>query len=92
MRFRSIVTAGLYASLVPILGATGTWTGSMSAAPIAELQAPAAETTTDVPVHGGRLERRSAAQGLKPASMPSSAPTGPGLDRVERARRVAPER
>jgi len=67
MRFRSIVTAGLYASLVPILGATGTWTGSMSAAPIAELQAPAAETTTDVPVHGGRLERRTAAQGLKPA-------------------------
>ena len=32
MTLRSIVTAGVYASLVPILGATGTWTGSMSAA------------------------------------------------------------
>jgi hypothetical protein len=67
MTLRSIVTAGVYASLVPILGATGTWTGSMSAAPVAELQAPASDTQADIPVHGGRLERRSAAQGLQPA-------------------------
>ena len=67
MTLRTIVTAGVYASLVPILDATGTWTGSMSAAPVAELQAPASDTQADIPVHGGRLERRNAAQGLQPA-------------------------
>jgi HEAT repeat protein len=67
MRFRSIVSAGLYASLVPLLGATGTWTDSMSAAPIAELQAPARDVSSDIPVHGGRLERRNASQGLQAA-------------------------
>jgi HEAT repeat protein len=67
MTLRAIVRAGVYASLVPLLGATGTWTGTMSAAPIAELQAPAREALPDVPVHGGRLDRRSGSQGLQAA-------------------------
>ena len=65
MTLRSILTAGLYVAFVPVLGATGTWTGSMSAAPIAELQAPARDAAPDVPIHGGRLERRTASPGLQ---------------------------
>ena len=34
MRLRAIVSLGVYASLVPLVGATGTWTGALSAAPL----------------------------------------------------------
>ena len=67
MTIRSIVAAGAYAVLVPLVGATGTWTEAMSAAPFVELQAPSAQGGADVPVHGGRTERRDAARGLQPA-------------------------
>ncbi len=70
MTISAIVRAGAYAMLVPLVGATGTWTEAMSAAPFVNLQAPSAMTATDVPVHGGRLERRDAARG--PAGRPST--------------------
>jgi hypothetical protein len=64
MTIRTIVAAGAYAVLVPIVGATGTWTEGMSAAPFVEVQAPA---QGDIPVHGGRLDRRDASRGLRAA-------------------------
>jgi hypothetical protein len=66
MTIATIVRAGAYAVLVPLVGATGTWTEAMSAAPFVDLQAPSAQAASDVPVHGGRLERRDAARGLQP--------------------------
>jgi hypothetical protein len=62
---RAIVSIGVYASLVPLLGATGTWSGALSAAPFVELQAPGAAADV-TPVHAARLERRDAAAGLRP--------------------------
>jgi len=67
MTISAIIRAGTYAVLVPLVGATGTWTEAMSAAPFVNVQAPSATTTSDVPVHGGRLERRDAARGLQQA-------------------------
>jgi hypothetical protein len=46
------------------MGATGTWTEAMSAAPFVDVQAPA---PADVPVHGGRIERRDGSHGLRAA-------------------------
>jgi hypothetical protein len=67
MTIRAIVTAGAYAVLVPLVGATGTWTEAMSAAPFVNLQAPSATSIADVPVHSTRLERRDASRGLQAA-------------------------
>lgn len=67
MTIAAIVRAGAYAVLVPLVGATGTWTEAMSAAPFVNLQAPSASSTTDVPVRSTHLERRDAARGLQPA-------------------------
>ena len=67
MTIRAIVTAGAYAVLVPLVGATGTWTEAMSAAPFVNLQAPSATSIADVPVHSARLERRDASRGLQSA-------------------------
>jgi hypothetical protein len=67
MTISAIIRAGAYAVLVPLVAATGTWTEAMSAAPFVNVQAPAETTTSDVPVHGARLERRDAARGLQQA-------------------------
>jgi hypothetical protein len=74
MRLRSIVATGLYLSLIPLVGATGTWTEPMAAAPFADVEAPTLSTTGAVqdtasaspapPVRAGHLERRDAASGL----------------------------
>ena len=67
MTIRAIVRAGAYAMLVPLVGATGTWTEAMSAAPFVNVQAPSATPAFDVPVHSARLERRDASRGLQAA-------------------------
>ena len=67
MTIRAIVRAGAYAMLVPLVGATGTWTEAMSAAPFVNVQAPSATPASDVPVHSARLERRDASRGLQAA-------------------------
>lgn len=74
MRLRSIFATGLYLSLIPLVGATGTWTEPMAAAPFAEVEAPALTTseaqastqgaTTSPPIHAGRLEQRDASVSL----------------------------
>jgi hypothetical protein len=64
MTITAIVRAGAYAVLVPLVGATGTWTEAMSAAPFVNLQAP---STADVPVRSAHLEKRDASHGLQPA-------------------------
>ena len=64
MTIAAIVRAGAYAVLVPLVGATGTWTEAMSAAPFVNLQAP---SPSDVPVRSAHLEKRDAAHGLQPA-------------------------
>jgi hypothetical protein len=74
MRLRSIFATGLYLSLIPLVGATGTWTEPMAAAPFADVEAPtltatgvaqsAPMTTTAPPIRAARLERRDAAAGL----------------------------
>ncbi len=65
MSLRTIVTFGLYASLVPLVGATGTWTGALSAAPFVDLQAPSSTPDQALPVHAARVERRDASPGLQ---------------------------
>jgi HEAT repeats len=76
MRMRSIFAIGLYLSLIPLVGATGTWTESMAAAPFADVEAPAltaaerqaAQTTSAAPpIRAARLERRDASAGLSDA-------------------------
>ena len=67
MSLRAIVTLGVYASLVPLVGATGTWTGPLSAAAFVDVQAPAADDTRALPIHAGQVERRDAGSGLQPA-------------------------
>jgi HEAT repeat protein len=64
MTIAHIVRAGAYAVLVPLVGATGTWTEAMSAAPFVNLQAP---STSDLPVRSTHLEKRDASHGLQPA-------------------------
>jgi hypothetical protein len=74
MKLRSILAAGVYASLIPLIGATGTWTEPMAAAPFADLEAPALVDTASspaqaapapaLPVRAARIERRDAASGL----------------------------
>jgi hypothetical protein len=74
MRLRFIFAAGVYASLIPLMGATGTWTQPMAAAPFADLEAPALDETmrsqaqdtgpSALPVRAARIERRDAAAGL----------------------------
>ncbi len=74
MNLRSILAAGVYASLIPLVGATGTWTEPMAAAPFADLEAPALSDsaslqaqntgTSALPVRAARIERRDAASGL----------------------------
>ena len=63
MTISAIVRAGAYAMLVPLVGATGTWTGAMSAAPFVNCRRRRRRPPTDVPVHGGRLERRERCAG-----------------------------
>ena len=66
MTLRSIVAAGFYIAMVPALGATGTWTGPMLAAPFAAVQAPASvPAQNDAPLHAARIERLNAATGLQ---------------------------
>ena len=77
MRLRSIFATGLYLSLVPLVGATGTWTEPMAAAPFADVEAPAlsmapgaqvaAATSAAPPIRAARLERRDACAGLSTA-------------------------
>jgi len=77
MRLRSIFATGLYLSLIPLLGATGTWTEPMAAAPFAEVEAPtlttigpaqsAATTAAEPPIRAARLEHRDASAGLSNA-------------------------
>jgi HEAT repeats len=77
MRLRSIVATGLYLSLIPLVGATGTWTETMAAAPFADVEAPALSTTGELqaapatspalPIRAARLERRDASTGLSNA-------------------------
>jgi hypothetical protein len=77
MRLRSIVATGLYLSLIPLVGATGTWTEPMAAAPFANVEAPALSTTGELqaapatspalPIRAARLERRDASTGLSNA-------------------------
>jgi HEAT repeats len=77
MRLRSIVAIGLYLSLIPLVGATGTWTEPMAAAPFADVEAPALSTTGELqaaqatspalPIRAARLERRDASAGLSNA-------------------------
>jgi hypothetical protein len=67
MTITAIIRAGAYAVLVPLVGATGTWTEAMSAAPFVNVQAPSATATSEVPVHSAHLERRDASGGLQPA-------------------------
>ena len=64
MTIATILRAGAYAVLVPLVGATGTWTEAMSAAPFVNLQAPSA---ADLPVRSAHLEKRDASRGLQPA-------------------------
>ena len=66
MTIRTILAAGVYLVLVPLLGATGSWTEAMSATPFTDVQAPSREQN-DVPIHGGRLERRDGNAGLQRA-------------------------
>ncbi len=77
MRLRSIFATGLYLSLIPLVGATGTWTEPMAAAPFADVEAPAlsmtpgaqvaAATSAAPPIRAARLERRDASAGLSTA-------------------------
>jgi hypothetical protein len=74
MRLRSIFATGLYLSFIPLVGATGTWTEPMVAAPFADVEAPtlsmtgAAQDTpatpSALPIRAARLERRDASAGL----------------------------
>ena len=74
MRLRSIFATGVYLSLIPLVGATGTWTEPMAAAPFAEVEAPALTAseargntqgaTTSPPIRARRLEQRDASVGL----------------------------
>ena len=50
MRLRSIFATGLYLSLIPLVGATGTWTEPMAAAPFTEVEAPALSPGGDMQV------------------------------------------
>jgi hypothetical protein len=67
MTITAIIRAGAYAVLVPLVGATGTWTEAMSAAPFVSVQAPSPASIADVPVHSAHLERRDASRGLQAA-------------------------
>jgi HEAT repeat protein len=76
MRLRSIFATGVYLSLIPLVGATGTWTEPMAAAPFANVEAPslstvgtqnAPTTATEPPIRAARLERRNASNGLPDA-------------------------
>jgi HEAT repeats len=74
MRLRSIFATGLYLSLIPLVGATGTWTEPMAAAPFADVEAPTLSTTDPLqsapaaspvpPIRAARLEQRDASAGL----------------------------
>ena len=74
MRLRSIFATGLYLSLIPLVGATGTWTEPMAAAPFTDVEAPTLSTTATAqdapatppapPIRAARLERRDASGGL----------------------------
>ena len=73
MRLRSIFATGLYLSLIPLVGATGTWTEPMAAAPFTKVEAPTLSTTgtaqtapaaTEPPIRAARLEQRDASGGL----------------------------
>jgi hypothetical protein len=68
MRLRSIVAAGVYASLVPLVGAAGPW-GVVVAVPVLAVEAPGVSSQTaapvpDAPIRAGRLETRDASAGV----------------------------
>jgi hypothetical protein len=73
MTLRSIVTAGVYVSMVPLLSGVGRVV--VLPAPIATVadvagaadQTAAAAAPGDLPVHAGHVERRDAASGLRAA-------------------------
>lgn len=73
MTLRHLLAGGACAALVPLLGSTGNWSEPMGMALLAEVQAPApagggqAASADRIPVRAGRLERRSAAEGLRSA-------------------------
>ena len=68
MRLRSVVAAGFYVAMVPALGATGTWTGPMLAAPFVAVQAPAVTPgQAGLPIHAARVEQLNATAGLQAA-------------------------
>ncbi len=73
MKLRSVVAAGFYVAMVPALGATGTWTGPMLAAPFAAVQAPASlPAQAESPIHAARIERLNGAAGVQAAIARSS--------------------
>lgn len=80
MSLRTVLVAGVYASLVPLVGTLGWWGLPLAAAPFVDVEAPAARGTTaaasagatqtvsaaKLPVQSTRLERRTAPGGLSP--------------------------
>jgi len=77
MTLRTLVAAGVYASLVPLVSAIGSGGLPIAAAPFAEVEAPPAQSSAStgeapapadwVPIRSTNLVRRDAREGLAAA-------------------------